>query len=48
MSLFFLQMRNELHKLFARKRTYLGFAAFVAVEIEKWIRFGARRGELLA
>jgi len=33
MSLFFLQMRNELHKLFARKRTYLGFAAFVAVEI---------------
>ena len=33
MSLFFLQMRNELHKLIARKRTYLGFAAFVAVEI---------------
>ena len=33
MSLFFLQMRNELHKLFARKRTYLGFTAFVAVEI---------------
>ena len=33
MSLSFLQMRNELHKLFARKRTYLGFAAFVAVEI---------------
>ena len=33
MSLFFLQMRNELHKLFARKRTYLGFVAFVAVEI---------------
>jgi ABC-2 type transport system permease protein len=33
MSLFLLQMRNELHKLFARKRTYLGFAAFVAVEI---------------
>ena len=33
MSLFLIQMRNELHKLFARKRTYLGFAAFVAVEI---------------
>ena len=33
MSLFFLQMRNELHKLFARKRTYLGFTAFVAVEV---------------
>ncbi len=33
MSLFFLQMSNELHKLFARKRTYLGFAAFVAVEV---------------
>ena len=33
MNLFLIQMRNELHKLFARKRTYLGFAAFVAVEI---------------
>ena len=33
MNLFLMQMRNELHKLFARKRTYLGFAAFVAVEI---------------
>ena len=33
MNLFLIQMRNELRKLFARKRTYLGFAAFVAVEI---------------
>lgn len=33
MNLFLIQMRNELHKLFARKRTYLGFAAFVAVEV---------------
>lgn len=33
MRLFFRQLRNELYKLFARKRTYLGFAAFVAVEV---------------
>jgi ABC-2 type transport system permease protein len=32
MSLLFLQLRLELRKLFARKRTYLGFAAFLAVE----------------
>jgi ABC-2 type transport system permease protein len=33
MSLFFLQVRGELWKLFARKRTYLGFGAFLALEI---------------
>lgn len=33
MSLFFLQFRGELWKLFARKRTYLGFGAFLALEI---------------
>jgi ABC-2 type transport system permease protein len=33
MSLFFLQLRGELWKLFARKRTYLGFAVFLALEI---------------
>ena len=33
MSLFFLQLRGELWKLFARKRTYLGFGAFLALEI---------------
>src|SRR5882757_5042248 len=33
MSLFFLQLRGELWKLFARKRTYLGFGAFFAVEM---------------
>jgi ABC-2 type transport system permease protein len=33
MNLLFLQFRNELHKLFARKRTYLGFGAFLAVEV---------------
>ena len=32
MTLFFLQFRNELHKLIARKRTHLGFVAFLAVE----------------
>lgn len=33
MSLFFLQLRGELVKLFARKRTYIGFGVFLAVEI---------------
>ncbi len=33
MSLFFLQFRNELTKLFARKRTYIGFVVFFALEI---------------
>lgn len=32
MSLFFLQLRGELTKLFARKRTYIGFGAFLAIE----------------
>ena len=32
MRLFFLQLSHELLKLFARKRTYLGFGAFLAVE----------------
>ena len=33
MSLFSQQLRGELRKLFARKRTYIGFGAFLAVEI---------------
>src|SRR5579862_1852177 len=33
MSLFFLQLRGELWKLFARKRTYLGFGVFFGLEI---------------
>src|SRR5438045_1844235 len=33
MSLFCRQLRAELHKLFARKRTYIGFSAFVFIEI---------------
>jgi ABC-2 type transport system permease protein len=33
MNLFFFQLANEFKKLFARKRTYLGFAAFFLVEI---------------
>jgi ABC-2 type transport system permease protein len=32
-SLFFFQLGNELRKLFARKRTYIGFGAFLLVEI---------------
>lgn len=31
--IFLAQLRGELRKLFARKRTYIGFAAFVAVEL---------------
>ncbi|MDR3405518.1 MAG: ABC transporter permease [Chthoniobacter sp.] len=33
MSLFFLQLRGELWKLFARKRTYIGFGAFFGLEV---------------
>ena len=33
MSLFLRQLGGELRKLFARKRTYIGFAAFLAVEL---------------
>ena len=33
MSLFLRQLRGELWKLFARKRTYIGFGAFLALEI---------------
>jgi ABC-2 type transport system permease protein len=39
MSLFFLQLRGELWKLFARKRTYIGFGAFLALEIVILILF---------
>ena len=33
MSLFLLQLSGELRKLFARKRTYIGFAAFFGMEL---------------
>ena len=33
MSLLFLQLRGEMRKLFARKRTYIGFGAYVVLEI---------------
>jgi ABC-2 type transport system permease protein len=33
MAQFFVQLGGELQKLFARKRTYLGFAAFLALEL---------------
>src|SRR5438093_667969 len=32
MSLFLFQLGNELKKLFARKRTYIGFGAFLLIE----------------
>ena len=31
--LFFLQLKGELRKLFARKRTYIGFGAYIALEV---------------
>src|SRR5215218_266157 len=33
MRLFYLQLRGELVKLFARKRTYIGFGAYIVLEI---------------
>src|SRR4051812_14339440 len=37
MSLFFWQWRAEMRKLVARKRTYLGFGAFVLLEIVLYV-----------
>lgn len=39
MSLFLLQLRGELTKMFTRKRTYIGFAVFLLVEILVLIGF---------
>jgi len=39
MSLFFLQLHGELWKLFARKRTYIGFGAFFGLEVVILILF---------
>lgn len=39
MNLFFLQLRGELLKLFARKRTYIGFGAFFGLEMVILILF---------
>lgn len=33
MNFFWLQLRGELRKMFSRKRTYIGFGAFLAVEL---------------
>jgi ABC-2 type transport system permease protein len=45
MSLFFLQLRGELSKLFARKRTYLGFGVFLGVEMLILILWQLPRGQ---
>ncbi len=45
MSLFLLQMRGELIKLFARKRTYLGFGVFLGVEALILILWQLPRGQ---
>jgi ABC-2 type transport system permease protein len=39
MSLFLLQLKGELRKLFARKRTYIGFGIFFALEIALLVMF---------
>lgn len=39
MSLFFLQLRGELRKLFARKRTFIGFGAFLGFELVVFFLF---------
>ena len=46
MSLFFFQLGNELRKMFARKRTYIGFGAFFIMECLMLLSFnmpGTRR-----
>jgi ABC-2 type transport system permease protein len=45
MTLFFQQWSGELLKLFARKRTYIGFGAFILLEIALLITFRLRGGE---
>ena len=45
MSLFFRQWSAEMWKLFARKRTYLGFGAFVLLEIVVFVLFHLKGGE---
>ena len=45
MDLFFHQLRGELWKLFARKRTYLGFVVFIAVEVLILVLFQMPRGQ---
>ncbi len=45
MTLFFYQWRSELLKLFARRRTYIGFGAFLALEVVIWLLFKFLNGE---
>ena len=45
MSLFLLQLRGELWKLFARKRTYIGFGVFLGVETLILILWQLPRGQ---
>lgn len=43
MKLFFLQLRGELTKLFARRRTYIGYGVFLAFEallLTLWVKVG--------
>ena len=42
MSLLALQLRGELRKLFARKRTYIGFGAYIVLEIRIIVLFQLR------
>ena len=44
MKLFFRQLGWELFRLFARKRTYIGFGVFLAVELLFFYFFSVGRG----
>ena len=41
--MFYLQLRNELWKLFGKKRTYIGFGAFLLAQIGMMLAFRSDR-----
>ncbi len=43
--MFYLQLRNELWKLFGKKRTYIGFGAFVVAQLGMLWAFQSERGQ---
>src|SRR5262245_20172107 len=45
MILFFNQWQGELLKLFARRRTFMGFGVFLGLEIVIWLLFKFKNGE---
>ena len=43
--MFYLQLRNELWKLFGKKRTYIGFGAFLVAQVGMLWAFQSERGQ---